>query len=156
MRKIDDATGLPELPEGYFWRVEKQSVSIMEKRPDTEWYATYSPSPHIEPGREYRDAVSTVTRKAWGLFPVTRTVVSKETRIVNRSQAVVTQKTEETGEKYTVRGTIRYDNIRMPDQEFKLHKDLTREDLIPLCEKALEKFDNRKLLGDYPPKKLEA
>lgn len=36
MTKIDPATGLPELPEGYFWRIKKDSAGtrthLMKKR----------------------------------------------------------------------------------------------------------------------------
>lgn len=39
--KIDTATGLPELPEGYFWRVAEYSIHIMEPvsvGPWGDWY----------------------------------------------------------------------------------------------------------------------
>lgn len=153
---IDLNTGLPELPEGYFWRVKQKSVSIMRTLPDTKWFEEGNLI-SISPNEEFRDVSKPVTVKILGIFPVTRTVTVKECRIVNRSETVVTQDTELSGEFYPDEEDIRYYHTlgaKVPSR-VQLHKDLTREDLIPLCEKALQKLDALELLGDYPPKKLE-
>lgn len=151
---IDNNTGLPELPEGYFWRIAKSSVSIQKKLPDTEWRLR-GWSDVLSRGVEYRERPEEKTVKAFGIFPRKETVITYEVRYVNRSEEVVSVDTELSGEIFPSKEQAlefarRGASIPNPVE---LRKDITRADVLPMCEKALEKWDVRKILGDYPPMK---
>lgn len=47
-------------------------------------------------------------------------------------------------------------SYREPDKIIEHRHPVTRQNIQSLCEKALERFNALSLIGDYPPKKLEA
>lgn len=142
---IDNETGLPELPEGYFWRVNRDSVEIRENLADTNWTTrtTYIFSAYgsENPRRETREVVREVTTlREVGFFrprfiPEVRYKTEHEERYTNRSNGIVKAWTDKT--------------------EIEEHYPVTKKNILSLCERALETFEARNLLGDYPPKKLE-
>lgn len=141
--KIDPNTGLPELPEGYFFRVTSWDVQIRKTYPDTKWL-TSDPRGNWDSYRVYSDKETrTVARgieeskRTWrGRQKVTRTRNVKEFRFVNRSKLVYSARpTEEDGE-------------------------ITKKNLLELATNAYIKYaemkENESIRGDYPPKKFEA
>lgn len=136
----DPNTGLPALPEGYFWRIASEGVQIRKSLPDTKW-ESYDPGypyygePLIEGDYETRtveDSVSQVVpRPWWNLFGtdrlVTREIKSRQGRFVNRSSAELT---------YRPDTAITHDNVESVVAE------------------AYKRFEALSLFGDYPPKKL--
>lgn len=133
--EIDDATGLPALPEGFFWRVNEVSVEIRKRLPDSEWgpiyahwggWSTYQPSGTGE--SEERTKEVTVYKKRFLRKPLKTLELEYEYREINRSEVV---------EKIAT-----------------LDPRITRENLLDLCREAVEAMEARKLYGDYPPKTL--
>lgn len=105
---IDEATGLPELPEGYFWRVRADHVQIRLSLPDSEWrprdeYGFFMSWIGPDEGkRETREVEVQVTRSRKGRWGATVseevTEVRYEQRYVNQSEEVVRAQTEKNGE----------------------------------------------------------
>lgn len=186
---IDNETGLPELPEGYFWRVNRESVEIRKSLPDTQW-AERNPYDFDlgfytnEKGRRESRQID-VTRKRektvrkW----IRNTTVTEELvdrvyqhRYVERSDEVVSAQTERNGETTRIPGSHHSAEYRSryggyyysymgqelvrpaytePDTLIEHRHPVTKENILSVCERALEKFNALNLLGDYPPKKLE-
>lgn len=125
MSEIDEATGLPVLPDGYFWRVRDYTVEIRRNLPPGPWYReSYYGEPQTSGDFEKR--VRTVGRR-WPRKPL----IEVESRVVNRSEAV-----------WAVAGeVVTRDNLL----------SLARSALAD-WEDALAR---EALLGDYPPKRFE-
>lgn len=159
---IDETTGLPELPEGYFWRVNRQSVEIRKTLPNTEWrraegWGFSFESYYTEGKRETRTVSKTkIVESRVGLFKkrIVKTEIpydSPEERRVDRSQAVTSAKTEVIGKTPSV-GSYYGDRYY---RYYDVHADITKDNILPLAKKAFEQFEAQNLYGDYPPKKLE-
>lgn len=162
-------TGLPELPEDYYWRVKYNSVEIRKNLPDTEWselypygdYYFYDDDDRTEqtPERRTREVEKTVAVKGlFGKRHKTKTVSVVEKRYVDRSALVFSQDNDYSGQTRTTRPHYVGDSVYIAPELIRLPLPVTRENLTALCEKALEGWNTEKatkeLLGDYPPKTL--
>lgn len=142
---IDKKTGLPELPEGYFWRINPFSVEIHIELDDTEWaeydpfWSNYNPE-SFRYQYDYREVVKTREVRKW-FRTKTEEYTARERREVNRSYLEV-----------SVMSDILFPEF---DRPFPSRATILPEDVLPLCEKALREWEAKKLYGDYPPKKFE-
>lgn len=164
---IDPTTNLPELPEGYLWYISRYGVHIVTPDEDSEWlhFDCKIGTPAVLETRVVTKTVPvTKTRKEvhqdyWFCSSTTKTVTYEEEeevelteyRYVNRIRYVESALTEETGR-------IRRD-FGLPE-----HFNVTPADVLPLCAKALQAFNDKRrskeeleqLVGLYPPKKFVA
>lgn len=138
MTTIDEATGLPALPEGMFWRIGEHCIRIMYEGVWTDW----SKDDWLR-GTFEEEPVREVETYSGVLF--IRKKVEKEFR--RRSPYLVSLKRygEFTG-KYPFR------TLEKPDP-------VTPENVVERCQEVLaaynEKVEREALYGDYPPKKFE-
>ena len=144
--EIDETTGLPVLPEGHFWRVERNALRIMRSEPASEWsgWASGSGSNYGEYsawGVEHRTRQEP---RRWPRKPVT--LIEYRTRRAARNVDVVVNRYGEWVWEFRAWRCVEPDPI-------------TAENLH---ERALEtlvgwRFDQAvdALLGDYPPKRFE-
>jgi len=131
MTEIDNATGLPELPDGYFWSLGKYNVTIRKKLPDTEWKKYSSTGLLYDIGKSIgersnketkvkTEEVETRVRVKHWWWPrekyktVTKMGEVTYDRYVNRSILVVDIPTAYTGETDTIYGTSHYTGTRYP------------------------------------------
>lgn len=127
--KKDEQTGLPELPEGMFWRVKRWDPS--STLPEVQ------PSVIVSIRREIKYEVPSRRRIDLGPFSF---YWGWETETV--------QKTEE-----VENGTV------MTEENVTVHpRDLTSADIVRTAERVFTRWQKTveasSLLGDYPPKKL--
>lgn len=139
--EIDDATGLPKLPEDHFWSVYPNRVVIRKSLPPTEWSKVRRTGFVDYLGREETRSTSVQPKN---LFKKEK--VEKEYRLVNRYEEVAHMVSDPTGEVIQHRNGF----------EEVLREPVTKENLLALCEKATDKWEAQKIYGDYPPKKFEA
>lgn len=140
---MDEATGLPALPEGYFWRVGYSELSIMRNAAAGNWSDWVSKnawrySDYEREGRTIQVGVKRFTR---------RPVMVEQSRY-RRPARVVAEFVKRYGEWDE---DWRYSCCIEPDP-------MTRENLY---DRACEVYNNwqqklaeRALVGDYPPKKF--
>lgn len=135
MTDIDLTTGLPELPEGHYWRLDRHSVSIRKRLPDTEWKRRYSDHWGLlglyesaqswgehstqETKTQVEQVKTSVWVHHWWSWKAKYKTVTKEGevtyyRYVNRSTEVVNVPTAYTGETDTIYGTSHYTGTRYP------------------------------------------
>lgn len=138
MTNIDPNTGLPELPEGYFWRVD-QPLSLPKK--EYPIYGGYTPRPTPDKSRLRIYLVQTIkgsnkVRQYRGKNRFTRWITANETVQVDASfEREVTRY----GEDCKGRNAIAVRNAaKRIMKRWNADKEAS------------------KLVGDYPPKKLEA
>lgn len=147
--EIDEITGLPRLPEGQYWRIEKNHIRIMGEPQWTDWTTTagaYRYSLEVEERLRPRDK-----SKWW------------EQRMSLKSPKKLTEyryllDTELTGQKFGEWDCEwSYGSMLIkPDP-------VTRENVVERCQALLEreaaeelkKAQDEAFYGDYPPKKLE-
>lgn len=124
---IDTATGLPELPEGYFWRINPWYVEIRKNEPDT-----------IDPELS--------VRTWWGGKKILRKeqVISGNTRRV--CIGALARNPDHPAPSPGVWGMVDIVNA-VP---------VTKKNVLEMAERAMAEYDRLDLFGDYPPKKLEA
>ena len=153
--EISILTGLPELPEGQFWRVEGNRSALFNMfGSETYAYVTIvrKREVHSTREREYRiplfDAVFT-----WGTEPYTEVV---EDELI--SMAVI---------KTVIKPVNVYDEdgvekIGVRDEEVEERvtiDNLTPDLILETAKRALARLNeintSHELIGDYPPKKLE-
>lgn len=157
--KIDESTGLPELPEGYFWRVKRDRVEIRQSLPDSEWEpfrgmlhwgdSNRTPGCRTETRTVTKTLEEATGRGMWRNRVRSREYEVEEVRYVGRSAEIVAHGTPKTGpQMYRGDDGVLYTQPQM--------ETITRSNLLVQCEGAMEKFEALKLYGDYPPKKLEA
>lgn len=144
--KIDEATGLPELPEGHYWYISAEHVQIRKHRPDGDWVRYTLNGYPSTPGDEERvekrvvevlDTSTFLNR----LFRLREEVT--ENRRVNRSTKVA-------GGRY---GTT------LPDYHPKESRvPTTRANLLERCEDVYtawrHRVDTETIYGSYPPRKF--
>lgn len=109
---IDTATGLPELPEGYFWRINQEDVQIRRRLPDSSWqkryYGRFGYLDLLDPDEErleFREIDAEVTKsRQIGHWFWKKTVYeevpakTEQFRFVERSKKIVSAQTEKNGE----------------------------------------------------------
>lgn len=151
MTTIDPATGLPELPEGHFWNIEENRISIHKTLPDTGWESRdhnygYNYSYDEEGARETREVVIPLEPGRRG---IKRERTETQYRYVNRHIAV---KTSRYGDWDYVGVSWGWSSTK-PDP-------VTKENIVARCAKVLEDWneetERQKLYGQYPPKRLES
>lgn len=127
MIDIDETSGLPRLPEGYFWRVGEYYVEVREWKPDTNWELErdYQRSYNYSGRVETREVI---VRPG---SPFRREKKRKEFRVTNRSV-----------EAYT---------IYPPDPVTRENVASLCEKAL---QEWTERENRKKIYGDYPPKKL--
>lgn len=153
---IDPDTGLPRLPEGYFYRVSEYEVSIMEDRGPGPWMSSM-PSWYEHSGEvESRQVMGEMNdwHRPWYMFgfrrhykyevPRTQYRSTRETMMVARySEDVIT------GDHLPLRSA----------GEGGHWVEVNKDNLISMAEVARLRWESAKevskLIGDYPPKKFE-
>lgn len=155
--KIDPATGLPELPEGYFWRVGaphhslmwgayKSGVEIMEETygPWREFKRNGVYTGHVMPDKypdkyEFRAVFQTVRERTWyGGFRHRNDVVSEHREIIGRGAFQLSR--EDTPYERVTRDTL----FEVAKETYLAWQERLRE---------LREWDD--LQGDYPPKSVK-
>lgn len=143
--EIDESTGLPKLPEGYFWRVGESALSIMWRKPVgvwSEWKPVTSTAAFLSTSYE----VENRTREEARRWP-RKTVMVPEyrTRLSGDDVPVFVTRYGEWEPAYRGWQCVEADPVTVEN----------------LHDRALETFtgwDAKKasdaLLGDYPPKKF--
>lgn len=123
---IDESTGLPELPEDHFWRVNPSAIDVYRRLPDTEFekYQRYLSNDYFATKSERIEEI----RKSF--FGLKRTMYVK---YVNRSQ-------------YVYGASYGEDNVTRAN---------LLERAINIRKEMLEYEENQKIMGEYPPKKFE-
>lgn len=137
--KIDEATGLPELPEGYVWHIKEHEIRIEELR-WTNWRSHSFSGLYDRPFKwETREVSSKV--KKWWRFP--KTVTTTEYR-------------DQYGEPVRVK---RYDERDSYGYTLEKPDPVTKDNLLERCEAVYtewqEQIEREKLYGLYPPNKFE-
>lgn len=170
---VSSETGLPSLPDGYFWRVNETSVEIRKTLPDTKWIPILDGCTRVLAGLYNLDIDQTRETKQgepytvqeqmknwWGLTrKKTRTLHPILERAVNRSQRILIQFTKEVGRE-TVPGSIYPPGHKYYRPEFKqaVYAKVTEDEIRRIASELIDKFGINErakgLVGDYPPKKL--
>jgi len=156
MTDIDPTTGLPKLddPE-LFFRVTESGVFLVRRLPDTIWedeWMRYSDYESSFSECEYRDVSYMESKSTWWGGTREEVKTKREFRYVKRSKILTRAKTKETGTRKD------YDHYLRQIRDYPTYASITKEDIVPLAEKALEEYHaiqaHKSLLGDYPPKSL--
>jgi len=150
MANIDVETGLPQLTEGLFWRV------VDEYPYDFAFHSYIS----VQMIQKYQETSVIPPRYFWGLFPIEkRKIITTDKEMVVITQLLWDESNpvpEENKERrYVVSVTddsgVEYYGVRSGCA--------TSIQVLEAAQKAFERYERRlesnKLIGDYPPKKLE-
>lgn len=130
MSEIDPNTGLPKLPEDYFWRITPHGVEIRKRLPDTDW--EYIPAMY----RNHQDCKVEV-----------RWVDNPRMRKWNRLFYVFLQDDRIPETRYTNRSEVVVQSEYVP---------VLKRTIQGICEELLDALESRMMVGDYPPNKLGA
>lgn len=148
--KIDEATGLPELPEGQFWDIQEDFIAIRENAEPSEWRDALQPQAFYDNfahTRETRAVIRMVEKKSW-MRKVTVGEPVLQVRDINQSQIVRSKKYGE------------WDTTYSPIPRCVESDPVTRENIVERCTEILFQWEMEKarqgLYGHYPPNKLEA
>lgn len=134
--QISNLTGLPELPENHFWRIWSTSEDIYG------WHRFVESGVYVEIV-EFTSYVS--SRKEWVVWPFYKRTIEMEgqqqQRLVSAAIRIPIAK-----------GSIERRNADLEE----VTEELILETAIEVYEKWSKKKAAASLLGDYPPKKIEA
>ena len=134
MTTIDEATGLPALPEGMFWRIDEHCVHIMRRGKWSEWSDTKRFGGY------------------WCDYDERKTVKSKGV-IFTRKEEVTEYRFRELDSVHLVKFGTRDEYGALIEED-----PVTPENVVERCQEVLaaynEKVEREALYGDYPPKKF--
>ena len=135
MTTIDEATGLPALPEGMFWRIDEHCVHIMRRGEWSEWSDTKRFGGY------------------WCDYDERKTVKSKGVIFI-RKEEVTEYRFRELDSVHLVKFGTRDEYGALIEED-----PVTPENVVERCQEVLaaynEKVEREALYGDYPPKKFD-
>lgn len=125
--KIDEVTGLPELPKDHFWRVNPNAIDVYRRLPDTDF-------------QKYRRHFT--DRDNWGVKSEYVSEIRTSFFGLNKTQYVkfVNRRIFIAGDSYGGDSVTRANLL---------------ERAINIRKEMLEYEENQKIMGEYPPKKFE-
>ena len=135
MTTIDEATGLPALPEGMFWRIGEHCIRIMSRGEWTKWSDTKGFGCY------------------WGDYDERKTVKCRG--------VIFIRKEEVTEYRFRELASVHGKVFGNRDEYGALIEEdpVTPENVVERCQEVLaaynEKVEREALYGDYPPKKFE-